>query len=59
MRIHIHDGEEVETGGKMKAFCDILINVPEKRTALVQELHLPIYHTLCRMIEEALFGNNP
>lgn len=48
-----------ETGGKMKVFCDILINVPEKRTAFVQELHLPIYHTLCRMIEKALFGNNP
>lgn len=48
-----------ETGGKMKMLCDILINVPEKRTAGVQELHLPIYHTLCRMIEKALFGNNP
>lgn len=47
-----------ETGGKMKEFCDILINVPEKRTACVQELHLPIYHTLCRMVEFAFFGNN-
>ena len=47
-----------ETGGKMKEFCDILINVPEKRTASVQELHLPIYHTLCRMVEFAFFGNN-
>lgn len=48
-----------ETGGKMKVLCDILINVPENRTAGVQELHLPIYHALCRMIEEALFENNP
>jgi len=46
-----------ETGGKMKEFCDILINVPEKRTAFVQELHLPIYHTICLMIEHELFGN--
>jgi D-sedoheptulose 7-phosphate isomerase len=47
-----------ETGGKMKEFCDILINVPEKRTALVQELHLPVYHTLCLMVESHFFGND-
>jgi len=46
-----------ETGGKMKAFCDILINVPGKRTAFVQELHLPVYHTLCVMVESHFFGN--
>lgn len=45
-----------ETGGKLKAFCDILINVPEKRTAYVQELHLPVYHTLCLIIENHFFG---
>jgi D-sedoheptulose 7-phosphate isomerase len=45
------------TGGKLKAFCDILINVPEKRTSLVQELHLPVYHALCIMIENHFFGN--
>jgi D-sedoheptulose 7-phosphate isomerase len=47
-----------ESGGKMKAMCDILINVPEKRTASVQELHLPVYHTLCVMVETHFFGNN-
>ena len=45
-----------ETGGKLKSFCDILINVPEKRTSFVQELHLPVYHTLCLMIENHFFG---
>ena len=45
-----------ETGGKLKSFCDILINVPEKRTSYVQELHLPVYHTLCLMIEFHFFG---
>jgi D-sedoheptulose 7-phosphate isomerase len=45
-----------ETGGKLKAFCDILINVPERRTSFVQELHLPVYHTLCLMIENHFFG---
>lgn len=46
-----------ETGGKMKSFCDILINVPGRRTAFVQELHLPVYHTLCLMVENSFFGN--
>lgn len=46
-----------ETGGKMKSFCDILINVPERRTAFVQELHLPVYHTLCLIVENFFFGN--
>lgn len=45
-----------ETGGKMKEFCDVLINVPEKRTAFVQELHLPVYHAMCLMIENEIFG---
>jgi len=48
-----------ETGGKMKPFCNILINVPERRTSFVQELHLPVYHTLCLMVENSLFGNQP
>lgn len=45
-----------ESGGKIKELCDILINVPEKRTAYVQELHLPVYHTLCLIIEDFFFG---
>jgi D-sedoheptulose 7-phosphate isomerase len=48
-----------ETGGKMKRFCDILINVPERRTFLVQELHLPVYHTLCLVVENTIFRNKP
>ncbi len=44
-----------KTGGKMKAYCDFLINVPETRTAYVQELHLPVYHTICMVVEDALF----
>ena len=45
-----------ETGGKLKGCCDILINVPERRTAFVQELHLPVYHTICLIIENHFFG---
>jgi phosphoheptose isomerase len=45
-------------GGKMKEFCSILLNVPEKRTAYVQELHLPVLHALCLIIENHFYGKN-
>jgi D-sedoheptulose 7-phosphate isomerase len=44
-----------ETGGEMKEWCDILLNVPETRTAYVQELHLPVYHVICMMVENEMF----
>lgn len=44
-------------GGKLKDFCDVLIAVPGECTADVQELHMPVYHTLCAMLEEEFFGN--
>ena len=48
-----------ETGGRMKPLCDILINVPASRTSFVQELHLPVYHVLCQILEDHFFGNKP
>lgn len=39
-------------GGKLKNLCDISIVVPEKETFKIQELHLPVYHALCLMVEE-------
>ncbi len=45
-----------ETGGKMREWSDVLINVPECRTAYVQELHLPVYHAICMMVEIEFFG---
>lgn len=44
-----------ESGGRMKELCDLLLNVPEKETYRIQELHLPMYHQLCIMIEKAMF----
>jgi len=46
-----------KTGGKMKQFCDILVNVPETRTAQIQELHLPILHTICQIIENHFYSH--
>jgi D-sedoheptulose 7-phosphate isomerase len=43
-------------GGKIKHYSDVSVTVPEKETYKIQELHLPVYHCLCLMIEEHFFG---
>jgi D-sedoheptulose 7-phosphate isomerase len=43
------------SGGKIAKIADVSIIVPEKETYKIQELHLPVYHTLCLMIEEHFF----
>ncbi len=45
-----------ETGGDMNDLCDVLLNVRGNSTAGIQELHLPVYHVICRMIETEFFG---
>jgi len=42
-------------GGRLKTIADISIIVPENETYKIQELHLPVYHCLCHMIEEYFF----
>lgn len=44
-----------KTGGKIKDYADISICVPETETFKIQELHLPVYHALCLMIETTMF----
>ena len=44
-------------GGKLKEKADLSIIVPEQETFKIQELHLPIYHVLCLMLEEKFFAN--
>ncbi|MBR4236120.1 MAG: SIS domain-containing protein [Clostridia bacterium] len=39
------------SGGRLKAACDCAIIAPASTPADVQEYHLPIYHTLCAMLE--------
>lgn len=45
-----------ETGGKLKDLSSVCIRVPARETFLVQELHLPVYHCLCAMLEKDFFG---
>ena len=42
-------------GGAMGRAADVAGIVPETETYMIQELHLPVYHALCLMLEEAFF----
>ena len=47
------------TGAKesrLSQMADACIRVPEVETYKIQELHLPVYHCLCLMLEEYFFG---
>lgn len=44
-----------QEGGKLCSVCDLCICVPETVTGKVQELHLPVYHTICRTIENHFY----
>lgn len=44
-------------GGELAQVADAAIRVPETETFLIQELHLPVYHCLCLMLEEKFFGS--
>lgn len=45
-------------GGELATVTDVVIKVPETETYMIQELHLPIYHCLCLMLEDRFFGGN-
>lgn len=40
---------------KLFEIADICIKAPETETYMIQELHLPIYHCLCLMLENFFF----
>ena len=41
---------------KLMKYADVCIRVPETETYKIQELHLPVYHCLCLMLEDHFFG---
>ena len=43
-------------GGELAGVADVTIKVPEVDTYKIQELHLPVYHCLCMMLEDRFFG---
>ncbi len=44
-----------EKENKLSEICDVCIRVNGKETYKIQELHLPVYHTLCMILEDHLF----
>lgn len=43
---------------KIEQMSDVCIKVPQTETYMIQELHLPVYHCLCLMLEEEFFGES-
>jgi D-sedoheptulose 7-phosphate isomerase len=45
-----------DSGGQMRAACDLCLCVPSKSTARIQEMHITIGHAICELLEERLAG---
>jgi len=45
-----------DSGGKMKAISDYLINVPSNDTPRIQESHILVGHIICELVESNIFG---
>ena len=41
---------------KLKDMSEVCIKAPQTETYMIQELHLPIYHCLCLMLEDKFFA---
>ena len=41
---------------KLEQMSDVCIKVPRTEIYMIQELHIPVYHCLCLMLEDAFFG---
>ncbi len=42
-------------GGELAHLADVVVKAPETETYKIQELHLPIYHWWCMVLEEYFF----
>lgn len=43
-------------GGELAKVADVAVKVPQTETYMIQELHLPVYHCWCLMLEDHFFG---
>lgn len=44
-----------KSGGRLAEMADVSVRVPDAETYLIQELHLPVYHCWCMMLEDKFF----
>lgn len=45
-------------GGELAGVADVCVKAPSDETYMIQELHLPIYHCWCLMLEDRFFGKD-
>ncbi len=45
-----------EPGGELAEISDVAVRVPQTETYMIQELHMPVYHCWCLMLEDRFFG---
>ena len=45
-------------GGELAEVADVAVKVPETETYMIQELHMPVYHCWCLMLEDKFFGTS-
>lgn len=45
-----------QSGGQLAPLCDHVIRAPSNETFRIQEYHLPVYHCISLMLEEAFFS---
>ena len=45
-----------ERDSRLSAFADVCVKAPSQETYMIQELHLPVYHCWCLMLEDRFFG---
>ena len=47
------------SGGRLKELADMAIVVQADSTPDIQELHMPVYHYICKAVESHFFGGRP
>ncbi len=47
-----------QTGGKLKAESDYLLNVPSTTTPRIQEAHILLGHIICELVEKGFFKDS-
>lgn len=44
------------SGGKLKKYADLLINIPSNDTPRIQESHIMVGHIICELVEDVYFN---
>ena len=47
-----------EKESQLSRIADVCIRVPQVETYMIQELHQPVYHCMCLMLEDQFFGED-